>query len=50
MGLADDGLPLGLQIVARPHDEAMSVRVGNSIEKALPRNRAALVKCLSGSR
>lgn len=37
MGLADDGLPLGLQIVARPHDEAMAVRVGNSLEKALPK-------------
>ena len=36
-GLADDGLPLGLQIVARPHDEAMAVRVGNSLEKALPK-------------
>ena len=37
MGLAADGLPLGLQIIARPHDEAMAVRVGNSLEKALPR-------------
>ena len=36
-GLADDGLPLGLQIVARPHDEAMAVRVGNSLEKAMPK-------------
>jgi aspartyl-tRNA(Asn)/glutamyl-tRNA(Gln) amidotransferase subunit A len=36
-GLADDALPVGLQIVARPHDEAMAVRVGNSLEKALPK-------------
>ena len=37
MGLADNGLPLGIQIVARPNDEAMAVRVGNFLEKALPK-------------
>jgi len=37
VGLADDGLPIGLQIVARPHDESMVVRVGSALEKELPR-------------
>jgi aspartyl-tRNA(Asn)/glutamyl-tRNA(Gln) amidotransferase subunit A len=37
IGLADDGLPLGLQIVARPLDEAMAVRVGSCLERTLPK-------------
>lgn len=33
-GLNSDGLPLGLQIIGRPWDEEMVLRVGHSIEKA----------------
>ncbi len=36
VGLADNGLPQSLQIVAHPHDEAMAVRLGASIEAAIP--------------
>jgi aspartyl-tRNA(Asn)/glutamyl-tRNA(Gln) amidotransferase subunit A len=32
MGLADDGLPIGLQIVGRPFDEAMVCRIGAAYE------------------
>jgi aspartyl-tRNA(Asn)/glutamyl-tRNA(Gln) amidotransferase subunit A len=36
LNIAGDGLPQGMQIVARPHDEAMVVRIGAGIEAALP--------------
>ena len=42
-GLANDAYPVGLQIVARPHDEAMAVRIGNSL-KGVAENWKALVK------
>jgi aspartyl-tRNA(Asn)/glutamyl-tRNA(Gln) amidotransferase subunit A len=36
-GLSADGLPLGLQIVGRPFDEATIFRLGFAMEQALPR-------------
>ncbi|WP_421723921.1 Asp-tRNA(Asn)/Glu-tRNA(Gln) amidotransferase subunit GatA [Bauldia sp.] len=36
-GLDDDGLPLGLQVIGRPFDEAMLFRVGQVIEEAAGR-------------
>jgi aspartyl-tRNA(Asn)/glutamyl-tRNA(Gln) amidotransferase subunit A len=36
-GLSADGLPLGLQIVGRPFDEATIFRLGLTVEQALPR-------------
>ena len=33
MGLTNDGLPTGLQIMARPFDEAMAVRVASAFER-----------------
>jgi len=33
-GLDAQGLPLGLQIIGRPWEEEMVLRVGNAIEKA----------------
>jgi len=33
-GLSSEGLPLGLQVIARPWDEAMCLRVGRAIEEA----------------
>lgn len=36
-GLAPDGMPTSLQVVARGHDEAMALRVGAALESALPR-------------
>jgi aspartyl-tRNA(Asn)/glutamyl-tRNA(Gln) amidotransferase subunit A len=36
-GLSADGLPLGLQIVGRPFDEATIFRLGLAVEQALPR-------------
>ena len=32
MGLAPDGLPAGLQIIGKPHDEAMALRIGAAYE------------------
>jgi aspartyl-tRNA(Asn)/glutamyl-tRNA(Gln) amidotransferase subunit A len=32
-GLGDTGLPLSLQIVGRPFDEAMVFRIGRAIER-----------------
>ena len=32
-GLSDDGLPMGLQIVGKPFDEAMALRVAHSYEQ-----------------
>ena len=34
-GLSKDGLPFSLQIIAKPHDEAMCIRIGMSVESAL---------------
>ncbi len=34
-GLTSDGLPGALQIMARPHDEAMAIRVGAAFEAAI---------------
>ena len=34
-GLTSDGLPGSLQIMARPHDEAMAIRVGAAFEAAI---------------
>jgi aspartyl-tRNA(Asn)/glutamyl-tRNA(Gln) amidotransferase subunit A len=34
-GLSEEGLPLSLQIIAKPHDEAMSIRIGMSVESAM---------------
>ncbi|ADE38842.1 amidase [Candidatus Puniceispirillum marinum] len=31
-GLASDGMPLSLQIIARAHDEAMAIRIGAAVE------------------
>jgi aspartyl-tRNA(Asn)/glutamyl-tRNA(Gln) amidotransferase subunit A len=36
-GLSADGLPLGLQIVGRPFDEATIFRLGQAVEQASPR-------------
>src|SRR4030095_2231581 len=36
-GFSSDGLPLGLQIVGRPFDEATIFRLGSAVEQALPR-------------
>ncbi len=33
MGLAKNGLPIGLQVVGRPFDEATTLRVGRAVEK-----------------
>ena len=35
-GLAKDGMPHSLQIIARAHDEAMAIRIGASIESVTP--------------
>ncbi len=34
-GLSDAGLPFSLQIIAKPHDEAMCIRIGQSVEAAV---------------
>ena len=36
VGLSPEGLPISLQVVARGHDEAMALRIGASLEAALP--------------
>lgn len=36
MGLSDEGLPLGLHVMARAHDEAMALRVGAAFEAVRP--------------
>ena len=36
-GLSDEGLPLGLQLIGRPFDEAMLFRTGQVIEDAAGR-------------
>jgi aspartyl-tRNA(Asn)/glutamyl-tRNA(Gln) amidotransferase subunit A len=33
-GFSNDGLPIGLQIVGRPFDEATVLRVGHAYEQA----------------
>lgn len=35
-GMSGDGLPLGLQVIGRPFDEATVLRVGRAIEQARP--------------
>ncbi len=35
IGLASDGLPVGLQIVVRKYDDALALRIAQTIEKAL---------------
>jgi aspartyl-tRNA(Asn)/glutamyl-tRNA(Gln) amidotransferase subunit A len=35
-GLASDGMPHSLQIIARAHDEAMTIRIGASLEAVTP--------------
>jgi len=34
-GLAEDGLPVGLQIVARRHDDLLALRIGAALEDAI---------------
>ncbi|MBL6781977.1 MAG: amidase [Alphaproteobacteria bacterium] len=34
-GLSDAGLPFSLQVIGKPHDEAMCIRIGQSIEAAI---------------
>ncbi len=34
-GLSKDGLPFSLQIIAKPHDEAMCIRIGMNVESAI---------------
>ena len=36
MGLSKSGLPLGLQVAARPNCEALTVQVGASVEREIP--------------
>ena len=36
MGLSKSGLPLGLQVAARPNFEALTVQVGASVERETP--------------
>ena len=33
MGLSKIGLPLGLQVVARPNSEALAIQVGAAVER-----------------
>jgi len=35
-GMTDAGLPTSLQIIARPHDDAMAFRVGSALERQRP--------------
>lgn len=42
-GLASDGMPHSLQIIARAHDEAMAIRIGASIETVTPSIGRALL-------
>ena len=35
MGLSNNGLPLGLQIAARPHEENIALRIGGEVERNL---------------
>jgi amidase len=37
-GTFDDGMPVGVQVVARPHDEATLLAVAAQLERELPRN------------
>jgi Asp-tRNA(Asn)/Glu-tRNA(Gln) amidotransferase A subunit family amidase len=39
-GFNQSGLPLGLQIVARPYDDAICLRVGHTLEQLTPHSRA----------
>jgi aspartyl-tRNA(Asn)/glutamyl-tRNA(Gln) amidotransferase subunit A len=41
-GETSDGLPVGLQLVGRPFDEAMLVRIGRAYEHARPRRGAGI--------
>lgn len=41
-GRTDGGLPIGLQIVGRPHDEASVLRVGRAVELVRPQPSAPL--------
>jgi aspartyl-tRNA(Asn)/glutamyl-tRNA(Gln) amidotransferase subunit A len=34
-GLSKHGLPFSFQIIAKPHDEAMCIRIGMSVESAI---------------
>ena len=35
-GMTDAGLPTSLQIIARPHDDAMAFRIGSALERERP--------------